>query len=169
MKKTYDMIEKLFTSRIWPYAAILVSIFMLASAHAFENFGKMFPCELCLKQREPYWAAIFLAISGLVLFRAKPNWPILKGTNLLLGLVFLYGTGYALYHSGVEWGLFEAGCQSVDLDPTQSLSLDAPIVVGKCDEPPLVIFGITMANMNAFAAMLLAMASFMSAFRKNQN
>ena len=163
------MMSNLFAPRIWPYAAILISVIMLSSAHAFENFGKMYPCELCLKQRDPYWVAIFISIAGILAARVKQDFPILKITCFLLGLVFLYGTGYAIYHSGVEWGIFKAGCQSVDLDLSQSLSLEAPIVVGKCDEPPLVLFGLTMANMNAIASFLFALASLLSAFRKEQN
>jgi len=36
----------------WPVTAIVVSALMLAAAHAFETFGKLYPCPLCLRQRE---------------------------------------------------------------------------------------------------------------------
>ncbi|ACT57999.1 disulfide bond formation protein B [Hirschia baltica] len=163
------MMNSILSQRTWIYVSLLASIFMLASAHVFETFGKMYPCDLCLKQREPYWVAIFIALSGIILSRAKPSWPMFKTTCILLGFTFLYGTGYALYHSGVEWGIFHAGCQSVDFDPSQSLALDSPMVVGKCDEPPLVIMGVTMANMNAIGSMLLMLTSFVCAFRKQKN
>lgn len=101
--------------------------------------------------------------------RARSEWPLPRIMCILMGLAFLYGAGYAAYHSGVEWGIFQSGCQSVDLDPTQPLSLEGPIVVGKCDEPPLVVMGVTMANMNAIAVMLLSIASFVSAFRNAKN
>lgn len=155
--------------RNWLYASILISIVMLASAHAFENFGKMFPCDLCLKQREPYWAVIAIALSVLVLSKAKPTWPLAKSGAIAIGLAFLYGAGYAIFHSGVEMGIFHTGCTSSGFDPSQPLGLEEAMVVGKCDEPPLVIFGITMANVNAVISLVLAGLSFASALGKPQN
>ncbi|MFC7292015.1 disulfide bond formation protein B [Hirschia litorea] len=163
------MISKLLSHRTWPFVAILVSIFMLASAHAFEIFGKMYPCDLCLKQREPYWAAIAISIAGLILARNKPHWPVLKIVSAILGVVFLYGAGYGLYHSAVEMGLISTGCSSAGFDPTHFQSLDQPMVVGKCDEPPLVIFGVTMANMNAFASLCFMVCSFITATKSTKS
>jgi len=37
--------------RHWPWVALLGSVAMLAIAHAFETFGRLAPCELCLKER----------------------------------------------------------------------------------------------------------------------
>ena len=34
---------------------------MLATAHAFERFAYLAPCQLCLRQREVYWAAVAMA------------------------------------------------------------------------------------------------------------
>ena len=38
--------------RQWPAAAFLASAAMLAIAHAFETFGGLAPCTLCLQQRD---------------------------------------------------------------------------------------------------------------------
>ena len=46
----------------WPVTAILVSALMLAAAHGFEIFAKLYPCPLCLRQREVYWALIAIAL-----------------------------------------------------------------------------------------------------------
>ena len=41
----------------WRFFALLASATMLAAAHAFQTFGGLAPCELCLKQRAVYWVA----------------------------------------------------------------------------------------------------------------
>ena len=45
----------------WRLCALLASAAMLATAHAFETFGGLAPCQLCLRQREVYWAAAAVA------------------------------------------------------------------------------------------------------------
>jgi len=98
----------------WPYVALVVSAAMLAVAHAFQSFGGLEPCHLCLKEREVYWAAMAvsaLAIAaGLTRFRA----PAPRLASLALALVFAYGTGLAAFHAGAEWKWWPApeGCSS---------------------------------------------------------
>jgi len=60
MKRLYSILM-----RWWTVFAFVISAAMLAAAHAFERFGGLDPCNLCLKQREVYWAA--LAVSGQLL------------------------------------------------------------------------------------------------------
>ena len=71
----------------WPLVAALVSAAMLAIAHAFERFGGLAPCTLCLRQREVYWVALAVGLVGFALAsaihrrvagqraRAKPTSP----------------------------------------------------------------------------------------------
>jgi len=58
-------IYKLLT-RWWTAFALAAALAMLGAAHAFERFGGLPPCSLCLKQREVYWAAV--AIAGAATF-----------------------------------------------------------------------------------------------------
>ncbi len=69
---------------------------MLAAAHAFESFGGLAPCHLCLKQREAYWAAIAVAAVGMVLAFTPWEGRGRRVVSALLALVFLYGAGYAI-------------------------------------------------------------------------
>src|SRR4051812_8724121 len=85
----------------WPVVAIAASIAMLAAAHAFESFGGYVPCGLCLKQREVYWAALGVAVAGLVLVRLKRLAP--EVLALVLAAIFATGCILAAYHAGVEW------------------------------------------------------------------
>ena len=61
-------------ARHWPAAALLASAAMLAVAHAFETFGGLEPCHLCLQQRTAYWIAGGVAFAGLAV-RADPPTP----------------------------------------------------------------------------------------------
>ena len=139
---------------------------MLGAAHAFERFGNMFPCELCLRQRDVYWAAVAMAITGLVLWRMKPQRRFLVALNVLLGMVFLTGTIVAAYHAAVEWGFFETGCAAggpVDISKISMEDLDKPMAVGNCGEVPWSMLGISMAGWNALISAGLAGLSFYAA------
>ena len=59
----------------------------LAVAHAFQTFGHLAPCELCLHQREGYWLALAVATAGLVAVRLRRIGP--APFTAVLGLVFL--------------------------------------------------------------------------------
>ena len=41
---------------------MLASAAMLATAHAFQTFGHLAPCTLCLKQREVYWVVLTICL-----------------------------------------------------------------------------------------------------------
>lgn len=57
-------------TRWWTAFALAASLAMLGAAHAFERFGGLAPCNLCLKQREVYWGAVVVAVlaTGWTLF-----------------------------------------------------------------------------------------------------
>ena len=91
---------------------------MLGIAHAFETFGRLAPCELCLKERQVYWVATAVAAAGgglsLASSKARP-WVCAA-----LGLIFLGGAGLAAYHAGVEWKFWTgpASCSGGHVDVT---------------------------------------------------
>ena len=87
----------------WRFFALLVSGAMLGVAHAFQTFGGLAPCELCLKQRTVYWVAAAIAAVAMVIVRLPggPRWR--EATCWLLALVFAVSVGLAGYHAGVEW------------------------------------------------------------------
>ena len=87
----------------WVWTALASALFLLAAAHAFETFGHMPPCELCLKQRELYWAAAAAGVAILVAARLFPAWPVARIGCGLLALIFFGEMGIAAYHAGVEW------------------------------------------------------------------
>lgn len=160
------------TPNHWPLIAALASLAALGTAHAFENFGGLHPCALCLRQREVYWLALAIAAIAFIAMRTKPNWPIGRYATPVLGLVFLFGAVLAGYHAGVEWkfwlgpatctggGEGLAGLTTADLSAALSTASKAP----QCDEIAWSLFGISMAGWNAVLSFALAGLSFFSTF-----
>ena len=157
----------------FPVVAFLASAAMLASAHAFETFGKLYPCPLCLKQREVYWVAGTVA---LIAFAARYTpWHARLGRPfaLLLGAIFLYGAGLAAYHAGAEWKWWpgpttcSAGATAAAGDLVAMLK-GAAIETPACDKAAWIFLGISMAGWNALISLGLAVAALAAGLRKTE-
>ena len=158
--------QKLLKDWTWPVTAVILSALMLAASHAFETFGKLYPCPLCLRQREVYWALIAMTLTGLVLWRIRPTRRFLIALNVLIGLVFGVGVVVAFYHSGVEWHIFPppAGCAGEGpIDIMDMGSIDRPMTVPSCTDAPFYILGLSMAGWNGVISAVLAVLSFIAA------
>jgi disulfide bond formation protein DsbB len=144
---------------VWPLLTVLASGAMLAAAHAFERFGGLQPCALCLDQRKWHWAVVALSLVALVVLRFQPSFSRLA--VLLIGVVLLGSAAMGAYHVAVEQHWVIAQCDA-RLDASQSLSFDvnAPLVIPRCDEIQWQLWGISMAGYNAIISLLLALASF---------
>ncbi len=151
----------------WPAIAMVVSFAMLGAAHAFERFAYMLPCELCLRQREVYWAVVAMTLTAIVLWSLKQNPRFLTAFNVMLGLVFLTGAIVAGYHAGVEWGYLPApsGCSAgaVDVMALDPLALDQRQGVVSCEDAPWHLLGLSMAGWNTLVSLGLSALSFRAA------
>ncbi|WP_035616869.1 disulfide bond formation protein B [Hyphomonas johnsonii] len=150
----------------WPVVALVVSAAMLAAAHAFERFGHLPPCPLCLRQRDVYWALIAMILSGLAIWRLVPKRRFLVALNVLIGLAFGVGVVVAVYHSGVEWKIFPppAGCAAaVAVNPLEIKDLNQAFHVADCTAAPFYILGLSMAGWNGVVSLVLAGLSFFAA------
>lgn len=161
----YPMSNFYLIPRNWPVWAFLVSAGMLGAAHAFEHIGRYLPCQLCLRQREVFWAAIAVALIGLVVTRLRPSDRLLMTVNAMIGLVFLTGAIVAGYHAGVEWKFWPgpADCAAGgNLDLPGSLSeidFNRRFATVSCSEAAWRLFGISMAGYNALISLGLAVVS----------
>jgi disulfide bond formation protein DsbB len=163
-------IDKIFRTPFWPLMAAIAALSALGIAHAFETFGGLTPCALCLRQREVYWLALIIAIIGLAVMRARPHWRAERGVVALLGLTFLTGAIVAGYHAGVEWHFWPgpatctgggdalAGLSAADLGAALGTAGKAPA----CDQIPWSFAGISMAGWNMVLSLMLAGTSFYS-------
>ena len=149
-------------------AAVLVA-FLAAAAPIFarvsEGLFGLAPCELCLWQRAPYWAAFGLAALAALGWQRRA----LLG---LAALAALASAAIAAFHLGVEfrwWPSPLAGCQAPALGAAttfeEMMAGLAPTPSKPCDEPAFLIPGLplSMAAMNliygtALAALALAAA-----------
>ena len=155
----------------WRFFALLASAAMLAIAHAFETFGHMAPCELCLKQRTVYWVAGAVAAGAMVLVRLPGGARFRELTCWLLGLVFLVGAGIAAYHAGVEWKFWPGpqsctGVGAVTVDDLKALLNGSGVKGPRCDQPAWVFLGISMAGWNALSSLVLVAFSVAAARRE---
>jgi disulfide bond formation protein DsbB len=148
----------------WPIWAAIASAAMLAIAHAFESYGHLAPCELCLKQRDVYWAALVVGFLGWRLDLALPGRRIGAAFSALVALIFLYQVGLASYHAGVEWKLWPgpqtcSGQGKADAKALADLLNGAQIRGPSCDKAAWRMAGLSMAGWNALVALGLTLVS----------
>jgi disulfide bond formation protein DsbB len=141
----------------------------LIGAWTFEVLGYE-PCELCLKERYAFYAALPLATAGIFLARNAPP-AAAKVVLALLALIFAANAALAFFHAGVEWKLWAgpAECAGDFVKPATMEEFRRQLQnvhVVRCDEPALKIFGLSLAFWNfLFSAALSALAG-LGAFAK---
>lgn len=161
-----------------PRAALAVaaaaSASLLGAAHAFERFGGLQPCALCLDQREAHWAGLGVALAGLALglvFKARRVAAAAVGA---CALVYLVSAGLAFYHTGVEHKFWPgpATCSGAGSATASAAALDdvlngvAPVV--SCTDAAWRLFGVSMAGYNfLLSAALFALCALAAAHAFN--
>src|SRR5665213_2265911 len=152
----------------WPLSAACASAAMLAIAHAFETFGHLAPCHLCLLQRDVYWAALSVGVIGFVLGYVRLAWAR-RAADVLLGLIFLVGMGIAAYHAGVEWKWWPGpasctgGGRSINAGQLAAFMSGVQSTVVQCDQAAWRMLGVSMAGYNAIISLGLVIVSAIAA------
>ncbi|CAN7438361.1 disulfide bond formation protein B [Phenylobacterium sp. LjRoot219] len=159
----------------WRLCALAAAAAMLATAHAFETFGGLPPCTLCLRQREVYWWAGGVALAAMLIVRAPGGRRLREASCWLLGLIFLIGAGVAVYHAGAEWKFWPGpttcasaggGAMAVDADAMSALLQGAKIKPPACDQALWHFLGLSMAGWNVLVSLALAGLSAAAALRE---
>lgn len=138
---------------------LLVAAATIAGAFVFQALGYA-PCELCLKERFPYYAGIVLAVLTIVLAVRGPR-RLLPVAFVGLFLIFAASAIFGAYHAGVEWGFWpgpssctgataEAGSMQEFLRQLHSVK------VVRCDAVAIRILGLSLAGWNAVISIGLA-------------
>ena len=154
---------------------IALAIFAAAAATVgaaltFEHIGGYEPCALCLKERGPYYATIPLALAAAFAAWRQPTRLLTTGFFAVIVLVMLYGAGLGIYHSGVEWHLWEgpATCAGGAAPASASAMLESlrPGNIGpSCTEALWRFLGLSFAGWNAIIAAGLALLAGLGMMR----
>ena len=119
------------------------------------------PCKLCIYQRVPYIAAIFISFIGYNYFK---NDKIL----ILIIVIFLISVLVSGYHFGIENNIFEefSGCAVNSLEivnKTELLkSLNDKVI--SCKDVDFKLFGISLAGINLLFSLLFFIYSLKTLF-----
>ena len=133
---------------------------LLAGAYIFQALGYA-PCQMCLWQRWPHFAAI--AIGALALAIKGPVMPILgaiaAATTAAIGI----------FHTGVErdWWEGPASCTGAGgglegLSGADLLAVEGPKVI-LCDQVSWELFTLSMPSWNALFSVMLVVAWIIAA------
>lgn len=137
--------------------ALIVPAALLAGAWSFQLWGGLFPCEMCLWQRWPHYAAALVAALAF----ATP--PRLTRTLVAIAALLIAVSGViAVYHAGVEyrwWHGVTACTQTLDLSgltPAQRLDRIMGTPAVPCDVAQWKLAGISLAGFNALISLATA-------------
>lgn len=139
-----------------------VSLAAIGGAWIYESLGYL-PCELCYKERIPYYAAFVLApLAGFGAQTGRAG--LARAAFALMALLFAGDAALSVYHSLVEWKLV-AGPSDCSGALSTAGSMDdfmkqlKTVKVVRCDEPTLWVLGLTLANWNVGITAGLAWAA----------
>jgi disulfide bond formation protein DsbB len=130
------------------WIALLLPLALMAGALGSQYIGHLVPCDLCMDQRYPHYAAIVAAALAILLRRTPMTFPL----TMLAGLLILVSGGIGAYHAGGEyhWWNLPQHCSGHatgrGADFLKSLLAQPPV---RCDEPQWTLFGISLAGFNA--------------------
>jgi disulfide bond formation protein DsbB len=147
--------------RLFPSIVLVASVAVLGGALLSQYWGGLAPCELCLKERWPWVAAIAVGVVATTTGRGRATPRI----ALLLTAIFAIGSTLAFYHVGVEkhWFPGPAACTAPASAPTTIEALRAQLLHQlpvRCDEPAWSLWGISLAGWNLVASLAMAGYSF---------
>jgi disulfide bond formation protein DsbB len=142
--------------------ALIIPGALMAGALASQYLGGLVPCEMCIWQRWPHYAAIGLAALAFALRRRELIW--------LAALAILVSGGIGNFHAGVEYKWWEGltQCSALPGGGSGDILADvmkAPII--RCDEAQWRLFGISLAGYNAIFSIGGALLVARLLMRKN--
>jgi len=136
---------------------LIISMISIISALYIEYVLQYEPCKLCIYQRLPYMAAIFISFIG---FNYSSNDKIL----IILIMIFTLSAIISGYHFGIENNLIQeiSSCTNNSLDISnksnllESLNKSMPV---DCKDATFKILGISLAAINTILSILIVVFS----------
>tara|TARA_Y100000996_G_C21982334_1_gene420988 strand:- start:5 stop:454 length:450 start_codon:yes stop_codon:yes gene_type:complete len=127
----------------------------LTSAFVAEFYFDLAPCEMCLKQREPY----YIIIIGFIIISIV-KWQERIWFYLGVQIITIYGLFYSIWHVGIENKFLPSpgGCSS-GLNITNNASNLKEQIISKpvinCEDIGWSIFGLSAATINSLLLFLI--------------
>jgi len=146
--------------------ALVLASLTITLALASQYGGGLIPCDLCHKQRWPYYIGIpILLVTAFLPGRSRQVGLALGGA------VFLFSVILASYHVGVEQKFWPgpATCGGGLAMPETIEDLHNILARGavSCDKPAFTLFGISMAGYNALISFII-LGLLYQAFRNDK-
>lgn len=143
------------------WIALLLPVALMAGALGSQYIGGLVPCEMCVWQRWPHYAAIVVA---LLAFVVQGN-VMRAALTLLAGALIAVSGAIGVFHAGVEYHWWQGitACTSGFRPTTSSADMLAQIMnapVVRCDAPQWTLFGISLAGFNAIFSIAGAILIF---------
>ncbi len=140
-------------------AALALVVLTILGAFAFQAAGYP-PCELCLKERLPYYVGMALA-AVTVLAAARGPRPLALACFALLAALFLFSAAFGAWHAGVEWGVWPGPSDCTGAPERAASSADflhqlQSVRVVRCDAVAVRILGLSLAGWNAVVSLAIA-------------
>ena len=140
------------------YLLILIySLFTIFFVLYIEYILLYKPCKLCLYQRIPYIAAIFVSFIGYNYY---------KNDKILISIIIIFIISFFIsgYHFGIENNIFEefSGCSGNTLEITDKTELLKSLnnTVPSCKDTNLKFLGLSLAGINVLLSLLIIIYSF---------
>ena len=148
---------------------LFFSAFILLIVYYLELFLGVEPCKLCIYQRFPYFIAILLATSFLLI----KNQKFKKLTFLFFILIFFSSLIMSVHHFGIEKNLWNAltGCEANIKSFGNSNNLKEYLLnkdYVSCKDVSFKFLGISLAGYNIIVSFVLFTLSIIG-FRKLKN
>ena len=143
------------------WIALLLPVALMAGALGSQYIGGLVPCEMCVWQRWPHYAAIVVA---LLAFVVQGN-VMRAALTLLAGALIAVSGAIGVFHAGVEYHWWQGitACTSGFRPAASSADMLAQIMnapVVRCDAPQWTLFGISLAGFNAIFSIAGAILIF---------
>ena len=153
--------------RNWTTVLFLISFTSISSALVAEYFFNLQPCELCLKQRHPYYLILICLVFTFFFKNLNKIW-----LYLVIQFASAYGLFYSIWHVGVENKILKgpAGCSAMLTSSENASALKAQILskqVISCDEVIWSFFGISAASINTLVLLVIFIFNAIYLYRNN--
>ena len=150
------------------WLALIVPLALIGGALGSQYLGGLYPCEMCMWQRWPHYAAIAVALLSFVALPART--PLIWLAALLIAASGAIGA----FHAGVEYGWWEGLTRCATTfgaggGDTLDAIMNAPLI--RCDVAPWQFMGISLAGWNAILSLAgaLVIAVLMLKRQVNRN